>query len=74
MTKDEFPLGEVKRWSWATTYEKECCKLPGVKSAVADMGRKVLHVEYDENNVDRAAIEDKLDEVQQRFMTKGFTN
>ena len=72
MKTDDIKLDEMRKWSWATTYEKECCKLDGVTTATANLENKVLRVEYDENMIDKTAIEKKLLEVQARFINKGF--
>lgn len=72
MTKEEFTLAEIRKWAWATTFEKEVCKLSGVKHATADAARKVLVVEYDEKMVGSGAIRKRLDDTLARFLNKGF--
>lgn len=72
MKKEGFPISEIKKWSWATTFEKELLKLNGVKSAITDMEKKAITVEYDEKAVDKKTIRKTLDEVLSRFLNKGF--
>ena len=72
MKKEGFAINEIKKWSWATTFEKELLKLNGVKSAITDMEKKVITVEYDEKAVDNKTIRKSLDEVLSRFLNKGF--
>lgn len=72
MKKEEFTLGDMKKRSWATTFEKEAMKLPGVKGAAVDAARNALLVEYDENAVSREQIEKAIAEVLARFQNKGF--
>jgi len=73
MMKEEFVLGEIRKWAWATTFEKEVCKLSGVKHAVVDTARKVMAVEYDENIVGGNVIQKRLDDTLARFLNKGFS-
>jgi cation transport ATPase len=72
MTKEEFAITEIRKWAWATTFEKEVCKVNGVKNAVVDKARKVLVVEYDEKIVARGEIQKTLTDTLARFLNKGF--
>lgn len=72
MKKEGFAIGEIKKWSWATTFEKELLKINGVKTALTDMEKKVITVEYDEKAVDNKTIRKALDDVLSRFLNKGF--
>ena len=72
MKKEEFAIAEIRKWAWATTFEKEALKLNGVKSALIDMDKKVLTVEYDEKAIDNKTIRTAIDDVLSRFLNKGF--
>ncbi len=67
MRKEELNVQGLCCYSCATTVEKELCRLKGVRSAVSDHKRKTMTVEYDECQVDRKAIEARIDEVLHRF-------
>ncbi len=68
-----FRIEEIRKRSWATTFEKEVGKLPGVRSTRVDMGPRKLEVDFDEKTATRAAIEGRIAETLERFRGKGQT-
>jgi copper chaperone CopZ len=67
MRKEELKVESLCCYSCATTVEKELLRLKGVKMALSDHKKKTMTVEYDENLVDRRAIEARIAEVLGRF-------
>lgn len=63
---------DVRKYSWATTIEKEAGRLRGVKQISMDFEKRRISVEYDEKQVDRATIDNKIRGVITRFKNKGF--
>jgi hypothetical protein len=71
MTVGMFRIEEIRKWSWATTFEKEVGKLPGVRGARVDMGSRTMEVDFDGAAVARAAIEGRIAETLERFRSGG---
>jgi hypothetical protein len=71
MPVERFRIDEIRKWSWATTFEKEVGKLPGVRSARVEMAARLLEVDFDDRAVSRPAIEGRIAETLQRFRNAG---
>lgn len=68
MKKDVIKMsGPICCYQCGTTIEKEVLRLKGMKNAEMEYKKGLMVVEYDEKQVDMAAIQKKAEEVLKRF-------